>query len=369
MDQAQTSLKPRILVAPLDWGLGHATRSVPVIRELVRQGAEVVLAGSGKVKYLLEKEFPQLTILELKGYNISYSKNKWSLPFVIATQIPKIISAIDDENEMIDEIIAQHQVNGIISDNRFGLYHENIPSVFITHQLLIKTNLGHTVDEYLQKINYSFINKFTECWVPDHQGKNNLAGELSHPAKLPVIPTKYIGPLSRFENHATGKEKHLLILLSGPEPQRTILEELILEQLKSYQEAVVVVRGLPGEENIPGVPSNVEVINHLPANQLNEKILDAWMVIARCGYSTVMDLSILGKKSILIPTPGQTEQEYLSRHLMQTNFALCIEQQKFKLIPALGLARNFQYSFHSNQGSGIEEAVSGFLKVVSVSKE
>ena len=139
MTQPETAFKPNVLVAPLDWGLGHATRCIPVISELLRQNANVVLAGEGSIKNLLQKEFPQLSFVRLKGYNIRYSQNKWTLPFVIASQIPKIISAIKYENKRLQEIVNEHKIDGIIADNRYGLYYEGIPSVFITHQLLIKT--------------------------------------------------------------------------------------------------------------------------------------------------------------------------------------------------------------------------------------
>jgi len=362
MDQSQTPLKPNILIAPLDWGLGHATRCIPVIRSLVKQHSNVFIAAEGKIKTLLQNEFPQLSFVELKGYNINYSKNKYSLPFVIGKQIPKILSAIQYENERLDEIVEEHKIDGIISDNRYGFYHEKIPSVFITHQLLIKTPFGKVADEYLQKLNYNYINEFTECWVPDNEGEMNLAGELSHPETKPSVPVKYPGPLSRFQNKNSTVEKHLLIIFSGPEPQRTIFEDLIAEQLKNHSSAVVIVRGLPEASTQLHLPSNISVFDHLSSDELNKKMEEASMVISRCGYSTVMDLACLKKKSILIPTPGQTEQEYLAKHLMKNNFALCIDQQKFRLKNALELAVNFDYQLqHFPTENKLEKTIKEFL--------
>ena len=362
MDKASTGLKPRILVAPLDWGLGHATRCIPVIHELLRQNCSVVLAGEGKIKLLLQKEFPHLAFHDLKGYDISYSRNKWSLPFVMATQIPKILSAIKYENERLKELVEELQIDGIISDNRYGLYHSAIPSILISHQLLIKTHLGKTADEYLQKLNYSYIDHFSECWVPDYEGNSNLGGELSHPEKLPQIPVKYLGPLSRFQTLDLPPSGQLLLLLSGPEPQRTILENMLLEQLKDQNIPTVLVRGFPGAAFQPDTPANVKVYDHLPAAELNKIMAESSMIISRCGYSTVMDLAALKKKSILIPTPGQTEQEYLAEHLMQKNFALSIDQEKFRLKGALELAQSFHYKtdlFHHE--SHLQSAVRSFL--------
>ncbi|MGZ8536739.1 MAG: glycosyltransferase [Flavisolibacter sp.] len=370
MNQPVTSVKPNILIAPLDWGLGHATRCIPIINSLLSKGAGVILAGEGKTRNLLEKEFPELPFIHLEGYNITYSDNKWTLPFVLASQIPKIISAIQNEQEWLYEITAKYKIDGIISDNRYGLYHHEIPCIFITHQLLIKTGWGSITDLLLQEQNYGYVNKFTECWVPDNLNPPNYAGELSHPKNLPEIPLKYIGPLSRFNDSSTQNEIHILIILSGPEPQRTKLEEMLLDQLQNYKGAIVFIRGLPGEDSKLDVPAHISVFNHLPAQILEEKINQASYVISRCGYSTVMDLSVLKKKSILIPTPGQTEQEYLAEELLKNNFALCVEQQKFKLKNILELAHSFNYRLDHLKGeSNLDEAIMEFLNQVDQKKK
>ena len=347
MNIEESSFKPRILVAPLDWGLGHATRSIPLINKLLDFNCTVFLAGEGRVRSLLENEFPTLNFLDLKGYNITYSKNRWTLPFSIGAQIPKILSTIDDEQIWLQNVIKEHGIDAVISDNRYGLYHPAIPSIFITHQLLIKTGFGKFADGLLQQFNYDFINRFTECWIPDEEGDSNLGGDLSHPDEKPEIPLKYLGPLSRFNNlpAESVEETHLLLLISGPEPQRSILEQLLIEQLSDYNDKVVFVRGLPGNTDQLETGDHIEVYDHLPAKELKQKFEQAHLVISRCGYSTVMDLAAMKKKCILIPTPGQTEQEYLATYLMQHNFALCIDQDKFKLTQALNLAASYNYSF------------------------
>lgn len=363
MQQTGPSAKPRILVAPLDWGLGHATRCIPIIRALLKRDCIVILAGDGNVKTLLHPEFPQLLFLHLPGYNIQYSKDKWIMPFSVIGQIPKIISAIETEKKWLEETVEEYRLDAVISDNRYGLYHNEIPCVFITHQLLIKTGFGNIPDEILQIENYRYINRFAECWVPDAAGDNSLAGDLSHPENLPEVPVHYLGALSRFAFKETPDEKkHLMIILSGPEPQRTILEELLLLQLKEYTQPVVFLRGMPGNDASLEVAPHVIVHNHLSAAELERLICEASFVVSRCGYSTVMDLAALKKKSILIPTPGQTEQEYLAKHLMKQNFALCIAQDKFRLKNAFELATSFNYQFadfiHSEK---VESAIDNFL--------
>jgi len=370
MDQKESPIKPRILLAPLDWGLGHATRCIPVIKQLLKKNCTVFLAGDGKVKSLLIREFPQLPFLHLPGYKIQYTKEKLLMPFHIMGQIPKILSAIKWENEWLEKIVEEHQIDAVISDNRYGLYHDRIPSVFITHQLFIKSGFGKLADEILQIENYRYINRFFECWVPDAEGENNLSGELSHPEKMPETHVRYLAPLSRFEKkEESTQEKNVLIILSGPEPQRTILEEQLVQQLKDHPQQVVLIRGLPENDKTLDIGSHVTVHNHLPAAELEKMICEASFIVSRCGYSTIMDLAALQKKSILIPTPGQTEQEYLALHLMKQNFALCITQDKFRLKNALELAASFNYHLAlPGDKEQLNKTIDSFLAIVSSNK-
>ena len=336
--------KPRILVAPLDWGLGHATRCIPIVRELLAQGCDVWLAGEGAQEQLLKTEFPDLPFLELPGYRIHYAKTAKGLIWKMIQQGPKLRRAILYEHQWLKKMVAQHHIDAVISDNRYGLYHSAVPCIFITHQLLIKSSAGKWTEKILQKRNYKYINRFTECWVPDIKGENNLAGELSHPQLKPAIPVHYIGLLSRFEKKERAEKKeHLLIVLSGPEPQRSMLEEKIIKDIGHYNHTATIVRGLPGSASLIPSTGMIQFYNHLPADELNDAIQEAQYIISRSGYSTVMDIMTLQKKSILIPTPGQTEQEYLGRSLMEKRIAVCTEQKGFSLEKALTVAGKFNY--------------------------
>jgi len=219
------------------------------------------------------------------------------------------------------------------------LHDPSVPGVYITHQLTIKT--GNRFTQWLaQKIHYHFINKYNECWVPDTEGEVNLAGILSHPTHLPKIPVRYIGPLSRFEKITVEKKYELAVVISGPEPQRTIFEELLLKQLAIYQGKVLFVRGLPGNSTIK-TNANIEMRDHLDAAQLNKAIQESGVIISRSGYTTVMDLVKLQKPAILIPTPGQTEQEYLAEYLMKEKMFYCIAQKDLSLKQDLQNVANF----------------------------
>jgi hypothetical protein len=301
-------------------------------------------------KTVLLREIPDLDTVELPGYGIKYGKNRAMTVFQLICSIPKILIRINREKAWLRVWVGREQPDLIISDNRYGLYSPGVVSIFITHQLLIRTPLGAVADRILQRMNYSFIRRFSLCWVPDVEGADGLAGELSHPARLPAIPVRYIGWLSRFGG-AGGFDPEtsfdLLVLLSGPEPQRTLLERKILEQVTDYPGRVVLVRGLPGDAGLRGdggtrddrvpedvdlpAPPRITIYNHLPAAELEVVIREARQVICRSGYSTVMDLMRLGKRAILVPTPGQTEQEYLGNYLAQKGWAICIEQDGFFL--------------------------------------
>jgi predicted glycosyltransferase len=283
------------------------------------------------------------------------------------------LEAIHKENEWLEHAIDAHGLDAVISDNRYGLYSDRIPSIFITHQLRIQTGIGEKADNFLQKFNYHFIDEFSACWIPDTDDFFNLSGDLSHPERKPSIPLSYIGPLTRFTPAEDKQDhKHILLLLSGPEPQRTMLEEALLMQLQSYEGSVMVVRGLPGTDipiSVP-VPSHFQVVNHLPAHALAAAISDASFVIGRCGYSTVMDLMALQKRSILIPTPGQTEQEYLATHLMEKGMAFCLPQEGLDINTALALAQDFVYAFpDANDGQILRGAITKLKESVGKPKE
>jgi len=288
-----------------------------------------------------------LELLPLSGYWLSYSYRGWMNAFKIFSQLPKILTAIKRENRWLDTIVKKNKIDIVISDCRFGLYHKDVFCVIMTHQLQIKSPLNWT-ERWLRKSNYHFINQFNECWVPDQQDAPNIAGEISHPAVLPAIPVKYIGGLSRFNKNveSTLQTIHdILIILSGPEPQRTVLEKIIVQQLaaidiKSLR--IAMVRGLPKEKNTLQLPG-ITVFNHLTADDLNEHMQNSKLVISRSGYTTVMDILKLQKQSLLIPTPSQPEQEYLGKYLMQMQWCACMPQRNFSLQKGLDMVAAFDF--------------------------
>jgi UDP-N-acetylglucosamine transferase subunit ALG13 len=359
----QAASNSKIIVAPLNWGLGHATRCIPIIKRLMDHGAQVIIACGTSQYALLHAEFPRLRFIHLPGYELKYGDSRVITRCKIIFQIPKILIRIKSENRWLRRFIDLERPDGLISDNRYGLHSSRVPCIFMTHQLNIYSGFGWRLDRILQQINYRLICRFAACWIPDSPQKPGLAGSLSHPEKLPGLPVDYIGSLSRFQ--ASGqpfKKGELLVLLSGPEPQRTILENKILDQIKAYPGRVNLVRGLPGDTVPLKTAPHISAHNHLPASELYPLLTDAEFVICRSGYSSIMDLAALGKKSIVIPTPGQAEQEYLAKHLVKQNLVFSVTQENFSLDCALEAARHFPYAtFPMNSNDRLGETVHAFL--------
>ena len=298
----------------------------------------MIVAATGVQRALLQTEFASLTFVDLPGYRVKYGKNRAITIVRLITSIPKILIRIKQEKAWLRGFAAREELDLVISDNRYGLVVPGVFCVFITHQLRIRTPFGRWADELLQRMNYKLIRRFSRCWVPDIGGPASLAGELSGPKRMPQVTTRYIGILSRMEGSKVAHEKEVLVILSGPEPQRTLLEKKILQQAAALPDRIILVRGLPGGgKTLKEVPATVAVFDHLTSEELERMMAAARLVIARSGYSTVMDLARMRKRAVLIPTPGQSEQEYLGRYLAAQGWAQCMGQNKFSLEAALRL--------------------------------
>ena len=330
-------------MAPLDWGLGHATRDISLIRALIANGYEVVLAGEGAQASLLQSEFPELQIVTLAGYHIRYSRSQWGFLFTLLMQVPRVYGVIRAENRWLDRFIDDHKIDLVISDNRFGLHTKKIPSIFITHQLTIKAPFLW-MEKLMQAVNYHFINQFSTCWVPDIAGELNIGGILSHPVRLPKTPVQYIGLLSRFQWQSEIKKYDYCVLLSGPEPQRSMLEAKILSESALIKGKILLIRGKPGSMETITVPDNVEVKNHLPGHELQQVLLQADIIVCRGGYTSVMELVSLKKKMLVIPTPGQTEQEYLALQLKEKQICYTTTQDQLNCAEDFVKAKEVLYS-------------------------
>lgn len=318
----------RILIAPLNWGLGHATRCIPIIQQLLNDKHEVIIAADGYPLRLLQQEFPHLQYLELPSYSIHYSKGKSQI-FAMLRSIPKIVYGIIREHHQLENIIQSHNIQQVISDNRFGLWNKRIESIYMTHQLMIKMpKCLKFLESVVWLIHRSFIHRYDQCWIPDYQGDDNLSGDLSHQYPLPKN-AQFIGPLSRFNSYQNKEQPssldpfEVVAILSGPEPQRSLFEKQIIQRYFDADERCLIVRGLPdGSNAMEFLSANLAIVSHLDTSSLAYYLQNSQKIICRSGYSSIMDLEALSclHKAELHPTPGQTEQEYLAKYLRRKLF-------------------------------------------------
>ena len=314
----------KILIAPLNWGLGHATRCIPLVRQHLEQGDEVVLAGDGDSILLLQRHFPQLRVIHLPSLELRYTANDQQRGFYLRA-IPALLRFTIADHYYLRQQLAIEHFDLIISDNRFGLFTRQTRCVYITHQLYVRLPRRLRIFQPLARAVHACVFKrYHEVWVPDYANREeSLAGELCHGGRFDTN-VKYIGPLSRFaSSEGTPKEERrnseykVVAILSGLEPQRSIFERAILERYANSSEKVLLVRGKVAEAQTMISRNNITIVASLSDQALLDAMEQATTIIARSGYSTIMDLAVLGllHKAELYPTPGQSEQEYLASRL------------------------------------------------------
>jgi hypothetical protein len=357
----------KVLISPLNWGFGHAGRMIPLARELQRRGCEVFFAADPPLLRMAEKELPGITTVEVRGLNIRYSRR---LPqyICIFLQLPVLITAALREHRDLRRLAAKIRPSVIISDNRFGFWHKDIFSVYVTHQVRIAFPgfLGWLgpLAAWLHRL---IINRYDLCLVPDYPGETNLSGRLSHDVKL-APNLVYKGPLSRFtvpdnvhmpplpgscdtiiawlsghdpiDPSATGTgpatpdpvksdlfpgHSYTCLILSGPEPQHSLLFDKVAASINTFPLVVLSAGPVKGRINSGG---EIRLIISPDTATMRDVITGASLVIARAGYTSVMELASLGKGAVLVPTPGQTEQEYLGRYLNGRFGFITLEQKR-----------------------------------------
>jgi len=312
------------------WGLGHATRTLPIIRKLIDEGDEVIVVSHGGALTLLRNELDgRASYHELPDYPAPATQHSKLMALDAFMSIPQYIFAMKREHTFVEKLLDDEKVDAIFSDNRFGFYSIRVPSFYMTHQLRIMNPLeSHALESGTERLCAWLLKRLSGLIVPDFKD-DGLAGRLAH--DLSVIDESdvhYIGVLSDFERRTNNEDIDVFASISGPEPQRTAFEKIVLEQLKDFKGKAVVSLGKSAEAQTSG---NLEV-RGLTAKQERENLLNrSKMIIARSGYSTIMDLCALGKKSLLVPTPGQTEQEYLAGYHMGRRNYFCVQERGLDL--------------------------------------
>ncbi|SMO86958.1 UDP:flavonoid glycosyltransferase YjiC, YdhE family [Saccharicrinis carchari] len=322
------------MVCPLNWGLGHASRMIPVVNDLLKQGNKVILGGDGDALRLMSNEFPDLQTVSIPDVEVRLGHKTicWSLLGLV----PKMIYSSFREHCILKRLIKCTAIDVVIADNRYGLWNKKIKSIFVTHQLMLKLPKALKILEYpVHLLIKMAVARFDTCWVPDYADRqNSLSGDLSHKYALPRNTT-FIGPLSRFaqaKQVSTDRSFKVVAVLSGPEPLRSELEEELRAVLSHSHASALIVQGKPSERKQYTTVGNITSVPHLDTLELRAILKKAHTVICRSGYSSIMDLEYFKSKAILIPTPGQTEQEYLALHLTHKHLTINQTDVKVQLI-------------------------------------
>lgn len=331
----------KIVVAPLNWGLGHASRCVPIIKALLKSELTPVLASDGSALDFLKKEFPNVETVNLPSYHISYGRNVKRTLFFKSFSVLK---AVRKEKNLLDAYLSQNpEVIGIISDNRFGIYSKQVPSVYITHQINVFSGGFSSITSYFHQ---RIIKRFDECWIPDNEGAE-FSGKLSISNKN--LNQKYIGVLSRLQQRSVAVNVEVLIALSGPEPNRSQLEEKLKLLFKETSKKVWLIRGIIEEEQVVEEYGNMKIFNFMQSEELEVTLNSSKFVICRSGYSSIMDLISLNKKALLIPTKGQNEQEYLTKYLCDKGYFTYVLEENLDKEALKSFDENFSFDYEKKE--------------------
>jgi len=358
-----------ILFCPLNWGLGHASRSVPLLRVLQQLDYNILMAADQAPLAFLKSQFPELEWIRFKGFEPGYAKGNQQF-FKLLIQLPLAFWYYFRDKKFIARLVKSREIDLILSDNRFGAWHKNVPSVIITHQLNLKLPPGiRLLNSTANMLNHKLIKNFDQCWIPDHPPVKNLSGELS---LIPenFIPACHLGILSRFnlsETNNMPKDIDLLIILSGPEPQRSLLEHKLIKLLADTDRSCVILRGLPQNQNNEQVINKIKLLNHAADEEFLQLISRSKKLVCRGGYSTIMDLLSLKVNALLIPTPGQSEQEYLAEYLAKKNWFQVVSQDQISLSDLFAATPQSQSEIPDNNPEKLESILQNLLKLLGIS--
>lgn len=335
--------KRRVLVCALDWGLGHATRCIPLIESLIHEGHQPILASSGTALDFWKAYFPELEIHALANHRMVYIGPAWLSGLILT---PQLLLARSRDKELVKRICRDRQIDLILSDNRYGCFEKNTPSIFLTHQLeLLPPTRWNAVGKWLWKTSWGLgfgwmVKHFQELWIPDLPDKTrSLAGKMA--VSSLAVQQRHIGYISRLTSLTIPNKSGTLLLLSGPEPQRTLFENKLLASANDFIGTVTLVRGT----NTPckrDIPVHWKVYNQVAETSLiNQLIASHQSIVCRPGYSTLMDLHAVGAKFVVVPTPGQPEQEYLAERLHNFNIAPYQTQKKLHIASLLQESKSY----------------------------
>ena len=354
----------RVYYAVLNMGLGHAARSLPIIQEFKRRNWEILVGTNGRALRFLQKELPSVDFIETPNYQIEYSKKSF-LTAKLSIQIPRILKRIHKEHLLCEEVVSKFSPDLIFSDHCYGAYHKNICSIFLSHQIYFATPYWLRIFDFIPaQFNFVHHKNFSNLLIPDISNQNGgfISGQLS---RLPSNKEgyNYVGILSSFvrKDHFN-EDIDVLISISGPEPQRTIFEKIILKQVENIDGKVVVLLGKSEQVTSEKLSKNLEIYSHLPRSEMEDLFNRTKLIVSRPGYTTFMELAELGKKALFIPTPGQTEQLYLARRALEKKWFFSVGQNEINLVHDIEIAKSYPGLFLENSTQKTLQSIWGIIE-------
>jgi UDP:flavonoid glycosyltransferase YjiC (YdhE family) len=334
----------QVLLSPLSWGLGHAMRDIPIIRTLLAHDHDVTVAACGNALNALKLEFPQCRFIEFEDYPSPYSSGSLFLPKFFL-YLPILLNAVSNERQHLAKILEKDHYDLIISDNRLGVYSSEVPSIFITHQLHYHMPFAiWPVELFALRTNTYLHRKYDRIIVPDNPpGAESLAGKLARPGSEDTrLRAFFSGILTSIQKRDLAEDLDYLIMISGPEPQRTKLEDILLPSIHELDGKSMVILGSPKRKTEISGTDTCTVKGYVSNEEKVQLMNRAKFVICRSGYTTMMELAELKKKrGLFIPTPGQTEQEYLSWYYQKQGWFHSQSQYRLKLAEDVPAARGY----------------------------
>lgn len=326
----------------LNMGLGHAARSLPIIRRFIGRGWRVIIGSNGRALRFLEQELPGTETVVTPDYAIEYARGSWLVPKLML-QAPRVLARIAEERKFTNHIVKKYSPEMIFSDHCYGAYHRSVPSYFLTHQVYFAMPAGLDAFAHFAALgNFYFHRKFQKVIILDEKGADGgvLSGALGrHPESNRRYA--YAGIISSVEKKEPVAPLDLLVSISGPEPQRTLLETRILSEIETLPGKKVVVLGKSESTARLRSDEDLQVYSHLPREEMSTLFNRAKMIVSRPGYTTLMELAELEKKALFIPTPGQTEQTYLAKRCQQKNWFHAVSQGELKLAEDCAAAKKY----------------------------
>jgi uncharacterized protein (TIGR00661 family) len=356
----------QIIYGICSWGLGHATRSLPIIRKLINENNNITIISHGRSLELLKKELGEKAhYKEIRDYPILLSEN--SRQFLAKSVIywPSFIRRIESGLMNLSKILNKKKYDLIISDARYDMYSKKIPSLFISHQMRIMNPLRIKIFETGSELfNLFFFKRFSGVLVPDYK-ENNLSGDLSHNLKkIDENRLYYVGALSDFKKRKIKKDIDYLISITGPEPQRSMLEKKLIGQIQQLDGKIAITLGKVEKTSIIK-NENITIYSFLTKDERERVLNRAKIIISRSGYSTIMDLGIINSKALMIPTPGQIEQEYLGEYHNNLGTFYSVNQNKIELKRDIKIAKG---TTGIKRDCNVEKSVENVIDIVHSTK-